>query len=291
MNSQSHYNKADDMVGIAVRGVQPSYAREIDINQDIPHGFYETMMTCIGNTIGFFGAFPCFACCPNPYQQVQQGNVGLVEKFGKFYKCIDPGLVKVNPVTEDIKQVDITIQVTNIPQQTVITKDNVSISIESVLYWHIVDPYQAVYGVEEVNHALVERASTCLRDVSGGRSVQELIENKNAISHELHKIIGPIAKSWGVKIESTLIKDITLSKQLQESLSSAAQAKRLGESRVISSKADVEAAKLMRDAADILNTPAAIQIRYLETLQAIGRNSSGKKTLFVPLPSATTSDH
>ncbi|KAG1239324.1 hypothetical protein G6F62_009258 [Rhizopus arrhizus] len=163
MNSQSHYNKADDMVGIAVRGVQPSYAREIDINQDIPHGFYETMMTCIGNTIGFFGAFPCFACCPNPYQQVQQGNVGLVEKFGKFYKCIDPGLVKVNPVTEDIKQVDITIQVTNIPQQTVITKDNVSISIESVLYWHIVDPYQAVYGVEEVNHALGKYLSTrCL---------------------------------------------------------------------------------------------------------------------------------
>lgn len=74
-------------------------------------------------------------------------------------------------------------------------------------------------------------------------------------------------------------------------MSSAAQAKRLGESRVISSKADVEAAKLMRDAADILNTPAAIQIRYLETLQAIGRNSSGKKTLFVPLPSATTDDH
>lgn len=84
-----------------------------------------------------------------------------------------------------------------------------------------------------------------------------------------------------------MIKDIILSKSLQESLSSAAQAKRLGESRVISSKADVEAAKLMRDAADILNTPAAIQIRYLETLQAISRNSSGPKTLFVPLPPAT----
>ncbi|CAO3676773.1 hypothetical protein CU097_001206 [Rhizopus azygosporus] len=286
MNSQSPYPKADD-IGIAVRGVQPSYARELDISKDIPHGFYETMMTCIGNTIGFFGAFPCVCCCPNPYEEVRQGNVGLVQKFGKFYKCVDPGLVKVNPVTEEIKRIDITIQVTEIPKQDVITKDNVSISIESVLYWHIVDPYQAVYGVENVSYALVERASTSLRDVCGGHSVQDLIENRNAISHELHKIIGPIAKSWGVKIESTLIKDIILSKSLQESLSSAAQAKRLGESRVISSKADVEAAKLMRDAADILNTPAAIQIRYLETLQAISRNSSGPKTLFVPLPPAT----
>ncbi|CEI94063.1 hypothetical protein RMCBS344292_08286 [Rhizopus microsporus] len=279
MNSQSPYPKADD-IGIAVRGVQPSYARELDISKDIPHGFYETMMTCIGNTIGFFGAFPCVCCCPNPYEEVRQGNVGLVQKFGKFYKCVDPGLVKVNPVTEEIKRIDITIQVTEIPKQDVITKDNVSISIESVLYWHIVDPYQAVYGVENVSYALVERASTSLRDVCGGHSVQDLIENRNAISHELHKIIGPIAKSWGVK-------DIILSKSLQESLSSAAQAKRLGESRVISSKADVEAAKLMRDAADILNTPAAIQIRYLETLQAISRNSSGPKTLFVPLPPAT----
>ncbi|KAG1050426.1 hypothetical protein G6F46_006676 [Rhizopus delemar] len=277
MNSQSHYNKADDMVGIAVRGVQPSYARELDISKDIPHGFYETMMTCIGNTIGFFGSFPCIVCCPNPYQQVQQGNVGLVEKFGKFYKCIDPGLAKVNPVTEDIKRIDITIQVTDIPKQDVITK--------------AIDPYQAVYGVDNVNHALVERASTSLRDVCGEHTVQDLIENRSAISSELHRIIGPIAKSWGVKIESTLVKDITLSKQLQESLSSAAQAKRLGESRVISSKADVEAAKLMRDAADILNTPAAIQIRYLETLQAMSRNSSGPKTLFVPLPAPTTGGH
>lgn len=200
-------------------------------------------------------------------------------------------MAKVNPVTEDIKRIDITIQVTDIPKQDVITKDNVSISIESVLYWHIVDPYQAVYGVDNVDHALVERASTSLRDVCGEHTVQDLIENRSAISSELHRIIGPIAKSWGVKIESTLVKDITLSKQLQESLSSAAQAKRLGESRVISSKADVEAAKLMRDAADILNTPAAIQIRYLETLQAMSRNSSGPKTLFVPLPAPTTGGH
>ncbi|KAG2213168.1 hypothetical protein INT47_011317 [Mucor saturninus] len=279
------YSKVDDItVGIAVRGVQASYAKELDISKDIPHGFYETMMTCIGNTIGFAGSFPCIICCPNPYHKVQQGNVGLVEKFGKFYKCVDPGLVKVNPATENLKKIDITIQVTEIPKQDVITKDNVSVNLESVVYWHIVDPYQAVYGVTDVNYALIERASTSLRDVCGGHSVQDLIENREAISEELHEIIGPIAKSWGVKIESTLVKDITLSQLLQESLSSAAQAKRLGESRVITSKAEVEAAKLMRDAADILSTPAAIQIRYLETLQSMSKNSSGPKTIFVPLP-------
>lgn len=114
-------------------------------------------MTCIGNTIGFAGSFPCIFCCPNPYHKVQQGNVGLVEKFGKFYKCVDPGLVKVNPTTENLKKIDITIQVTEIPKQDVITKDNVSVNLESVVYWHIVDPYQAVYGVADVNYALIER--------------------------------------------------------------------------------------------------------------------------------------
>ncbi|KAI7905554.1 uncharacterized protein BX663DRAFT_535155 [Cokeromyces recurvatus] len=280
-----NYPKAEGLgAGIAVRGVQASYAKELDISKDIPHGIYETMMTCLGNSLGFFGSFPCIVCCPNPYKQIRQGDVGLVEKFGKFYKCVDPGLVKVNPVTEDLKKVDITIQVTEIPKQEIITKDNVSISLESVIYWHVVDPYQAIYGVADVNHALIERASTSLRDVCGGHSVQDLIENREAISEELHEIIGPIAKSWGLKIESTLIKDIGLSQQLQASLSSAAQAKRLGESRVITSKAEVEAAKLMRDAADILNTPAAIQIRYLETLQSMSKNSSGPTTIFVPLP-------
>ncbi|KAI8983441.1 hypothetical protein BDB01DRAFT_790781 [Pilobolus umbonatus] len=242
------------------------------------------MMTTIGNTLGFFGSFPCIVCFPNPYREITQGTVGMVEKFGKFYKCVDPGLIKVNPVTESLKRVDITIQITDIPKQNVITKDNVSISIESVLYWHITDPYQAVYSVDDVSTALIERASTSLRDVCGGHSVQDLIENRDVISNELQEIIDPIAKHWGVKIEATLMKDIGFSNDLQQSLSSAAQAKRLGESRVITSRAEVEAAKLMRNAAEILNTPAAMQIRYLETLQSMSRNGSGPKTIFVNLP-------
>ncbi|KAI8884252.1 hypothetical protein K501DRAFT_294194 [Backusella circina FSU 941] len=241
------------------------------------------MMSWIGESIGFMGSFPCCIIFPNPYKRVKQGTVGLVTKFGKFYKCADPGLVKVNPVTERLKRCDITMQITKIPRQDVITKDNVSISIESVVYWHVIDPYQSIYGVANVEYALVERASTCLRDVCGGHSVQELIENRDEISNELQIIIGPIAKTWGLKIESTLVKDITFSQQLQDSLSSAAQAKRLGESRVITSKAEVEAAKLMRDAANLLNTPAAMQIRYLDAMHTMAHNAQGQKTIFVSL--------
>ncbi|OAD75100.1 hypothetical protein PHYBLDRAFT_133090 [Phycomyces blakesleeanus NRRL 1555(-)] len=245
------------------------------------------MMNTIGTAIGFFGAFPCIVCLPNPYRRVGQGSVGLVTRFGKFYKCVDPGLVKVNPVTESIRKVDITVQITEIPKQEVITRDNVSIIIESVLYWIVIDPYETVFGVANVKIALIERALTSLRDVCGSHYLQDLIENRDMISRKLQEIIDPIANAWGVKIEATLIKDITFSPQLQEALSSAAQAKRLGESRVIASRAEVEAAKLMRDAADMLNTRPAMQMRYLETLTSMSRNGQGPKTIFMPLPSST----
>lgn len=123
----------------------------------------------------------------------------------------------------------------------------------------------------------------------GRHSFQDLVENRDAISREIQEHIDPAAKNWGVKIEATLVKDIGISEQLQESLSSAAQAKRLGESRVITSEAEVEAAKLMREAADILSHPAALQIRYLETLSSMSRSTNAPKTLFMPLPSSAFS--
>jgi erythrocyte band 7 integral membrane protein len=109
----------------------------------------------------------------------------------------------------------------------------------------------------------------------------DCIENREAIASEIEDIIGPAAKLWGVKIESILIKDLSFSKELQESLSSAAQAKRIGESKVIAAKAEVDSAKLMREAADILNTQSAMQIRYLETLNGMAKTPH-TKIVFLP---------
>ncbi|ORX50892.1 hypothetical protein DM01DRAFT_1337492 [Hesseltinella vesiculosa] len=265
-------------------GLQPSYAREADPSSDDDIGFYGSMMTGLGKCLGVFGAFPCCVCFPNPYKRVKQGTVGLVTKFGRFNRCVDPGLVNVNPVTEHIKHIDIRIQITELPRQVIMTKDNVSITIESVLFWHIIDPYEAHFSVNDVHFALLERAKTVLRDICGCHYLQDLIENRDAVSTELQKIIDPAASEWGVKVEATLVKDITFSKELQESLSSAAQAKRIGESKVIASKAEVEAAKLMKEAAAIMNTPAAIQLRHLETLVTMSRAGQGPKTVFMPLP-------
>ncbi|KAI8916858.1 hypothetical protein BC831DRAFT_516668 [Entophlyctis helioformis] len=202
---------------------QQSYANTVAIPES-DSVCYEGMMTAIGNFFGFFGSIP-------PFRMVQQGSVGLVSRFGKYYRSVDPGLIFVNICSESIVTLEIKIQIEDVPRQQVMTKDNVSIFIDSVLYWHVVDPYVATFLVQDVRKALVERTMTTLRHVFGTRTLQDCIENRNTIAHEIHAVIGPAAQAWGVKIENILIKDLQFSQELQETLSSAAKQKRIGESK------------------------------------------------------------
>ena len=116
------------------------------------------------------------------------------------------------------------------------TKDNVSINIDSVLYYHITDPYVATFLVQDVRMALIERTQTTLRQILGTKTLQECVENRTSIAHEIEHIIEEPCKIWGVKIESILIKDLQFSRELTETLSSAATAKRIGESKIIAAR-------------------------------------------------------
>ncbi|KAG6036274.1 hypothetical protein E4U19_003460 [Claviceps sp. Clav32 group G5] len=260
--------------------LQQSYATLIG-NDSNPKGFYGGMINALGACIGTLGAIPLVFCCPNPYKNVHQGNVGLVTKFGRFYKAVDPGLVKINPLSEKLLQIDVKIQTSEVPEQTCMTKDNVNLRLTSVIYYHIVAPHIAAFGISNVRQALLERTQTTLRHVIGARILQDVIERREEIAASIREIIEDVAAGWGVQVESMLIKDIIFSQELQESLSMAAQSKRIGESKVIAAKAEVEAAKLMRQAADILSSAPAMQIRYLEAMQAMAK-SANSKVIFLP---------
>ena len=185
------------------------------------------------------GAVPCCFICPNPYKNVNQGNVGLVTKFGKFYKAVDPGLVKINPLSERLLQVDVKIQMAEVPEQNCMTKDNVNLRLTSVIYYHIVAPHKAAFGISNVRLALIDRTQTTLRHVVGARVLQDVIERREEIAQSIGEIIEDVAAGWGVQVESMLIKDIIFTNELQDSLSMAAQSKRIGESKVIAAKAEV----------------------------------------------------
>jgi regulator of protease activity HflC (stomatin/prohibitin superfamily) len=260
--------------------MQPSYAQDMGLG-DVTHGVYGSCLNALGSVVGCLGAIPCCPC-PNPFRSVQQGSVGLVSRFGQFYKAVDPGLAKVNVCTESLRIVDVKIQISPIGRQTVITRDNVNVEIDSVIYFQITNPYRAAFGITDLRLALVERAQTTLRHVVGARAVQSVIAEREAIAFEIAEIVGDVAEKWGVAIEGILIKDIIFSTDVAASLSSAAQQKRIGESKVIAARAEVDSARLMRQAADILASPAAMQIRQLEALQAMAKTAS-TKVVFVPM--------
>ncbi|KAG0056493.1 hypothetical protein BGZ83_004751 [Gryganskiella cystojenkinii] len=270
-NSQPKRNNDMGQAGIAAI---KSYAQEFPAQR--VNGFYGSMVNAFGSCIGTMGMIPCCICCPNPYKSIEQGTIGLVSRFGRYYKTVDPGLIRLNPYTETVQKVDMRVQIARISEQVIMTKDNVSVVIDSIMYFHVIEPYLATYGIIDVRLALIERTKTTLRQVLGARVLQEIIENREQLAHEIQNMIDIPAHQWGVTVESILIKDIQFSKSLQESLSSAAQAKRLAESKVIQAQSEVDSAKLMRQAAECKSA-----IRYLESMSAMAKHS-GHKIIFMP---------
>ncbi|EPS30168.1 hypothetical protein POX_b02820 [Penicillium oxalicum] len=268
--------------------LQPRYAAVIKHGDDNPdaHGWYAQLIHALGECIGFCGAIPCCLCCPNPFKPVDQGEVGLVTRFGRFERAVDPGLVKVNPLSEHLTTVDVKIQIVEVPRQVCMTKDNVTLNLTSVIYYQVTSPHKTAFGISNVKQALVERTQTTLRHVIGARVLQDVIERREEIAQSTAEIIEEVAAGWGVQVESMLIKDIIFSNDLQDSLSMAAQSKRIGESKVIAARAEVESAKLMRQAADILSSAPAMQIRYLEAMQAMAKTANSK-VIFLPATNQT----
>ncbi|BGP18955.1 hypothetical protein JCM10213v2_007035 [Rhodosporidiobolus nylandii] len=259
--------------------MQPSYAQDVDTQEAADLGCYGSMMNCLGAIFGTLGSIPGCFCCPNPFKEVNQGSVGLVTRFGRFSRAVDPGLVKINPLSEKLSRVDVKIQTAEIPRQTVLTKDNLQVDIESVLIYHINNPYRAAFGINNLRAALIERSQTTLRDLVGGRNLQSILTEREALAAEIEQVVEATAEQWGVSISAILIKDIVIPPEIQSSLSSAAQQRRLAEAKIIAAQAEVDSARLMREAADILSSPAAIQIRQLESLQAMARTANSKADL------------
>ncbi|EGG02665.1 uncharacterized protein MELLADRAFT_91236 [Melampsora larici-populina 98AG31] len=178
----------------------------------------------------------------------------LVTKFGKFYKSVDPGLIKVNPFSERLRNVDVKIQVAAIGGQTAVTKYTVNVDIDSVVYWHVESAYyksfkikivtnpqsvyansdKAAFAINDVKQALTKMAQTTLCSVVGGRNLQSVVFERESLAIEIAEILENISKMGNSK-----------------ALSSAAEQKRLGEAKVIAARAEVDAAHLMRQAAEI----------------------------------------
>ncbi|KAK7686924.1 hypothetical protein QCA50_010001 [Cerrena zonata] len=208
----------------------------------VPHAnTYQKILESCGKFFGGWGTFCCL--CSNPYKEVREGDVGLVLTFGKLIN------IKTN--------------IREIPAQSCYTRDN------------------AIFSIDDIHSAVIERTQTTLRDVIGNRILQDVLEKREEIAESIEQIISKTAFDWGVNIESILIKDLQLPQSVQQSLSKASESKRIGEAKIIMAKAETDAARQMRKASDILSSPAALQIRYLDALQNMSKNP-GTRVIFMP---------
>lgn len=267
------------------RLMQAVQLHAFELDEPLVTGCYPLFIDLCGALCGTLGMIPCCICFPNPYKQVLQGYVGLVTKFGKLYKGVDPGLVKINVLSEKLHPVSVMLTTMEIPSQKCVSRDNVSITVLSVINYQITHPEVATYAVENVRLALSERCHTTLRDVIGARELQNVILRREEIAEAIAEIISETLTLWGVRVESILIKDLLVDASVQKLLSMAAEAKRIGESKIITAKAEVESAKLMRKAADILASKAAMQIRYLDAMQQMAKTANSK-VIFTPTQDA-----
>lgn len=266
-----------NMQPVRAAELQPRYATSFDV-ADESRGPWGSLVHACGLCCGVCPG----SLCGIGYRSIPQGAVGMVSRFGRVVRSVDPGLTQINPCSENVRVVNVQMRLTSLPEQKVLTKDNVRVTIESVVYWQISNPYRATYGINNVELALMERAQTTLRQVVGARTLQTVITEREAIAAEIEEILEPISEVWGVHTESVLLKDIILNAETQQLLSSAATQRRVGESKIIAARAEVQAARLMREASDVLASPAALQLRQLDALQAMAKTSNAK-TIFVPM--------
>jgi len=236
---------------------------------------YEGCVRSCGNCCGIFKTWIC-CCCQTPYFGIAEWNFGIIQEFGKFTKILPPGLHYVNPFSETLLLIDRREQVIDLKKQSIMTKDNVNVTIDAVVYYHVEDAYKAAFHVEDCRFAIIEIAKTSMRDVFGHTLLQESLEGKDKMAAHVRELIDRPTHNWGITITRVLIQEIIFTPELQRNLSSAATAKRTAEAKIISAQADVSAAKLMRESSDILNTPAAMQIRFLDSITALARSGNTK---------------
>jgi erythrocyte band 7 integral membrane protein len=263
----------------------PAYLEAAMMPEDeIPYSepCYGACISNIGWCCGAVFLVGCCGCCCSPYKQVRKGFKGIVQRFGRVVKVVNEGLYTVNPLSENMREIDIRTLVITLKEQTVLTKDNLSIKIDGVVYYTITDIDKAIFKVQDVNKAVEQLALVALRGVFGHKLMQECLEQREELAQAIEKIVSEKTNDWGVDVNMIQITDIVIPENIKNILSSAATAEREGKAKVILAEADVEAAKLMRQASDILSTSGAMQIRMLETYSKLAANPHAK-IVFMPL--------
>ena len=217
-------------------------------------------------------------------RQIAEYERGILFGFGKFKRVLNPGWNIVLPIIQSYKKVDIRTKVSDVPEQDAITKDNVSVKINAVLYFKIFDASKSILAVENYHYAVSQLAQTTMRNAVGSVTLDDLLSERDKISAEICKIIDEATDPWGIKVENVELKDIKLPQEMERVVAKNAEAEREKKAIITKSVGEVEAAKNLRDAASLLSeTPGALHLRTLSTLNDISSDQSNTVVFAIPL--------
>ena len=214
---------------------------------------------------------------------IRQYERGVVLRFGVFQGVKAPGLRFILPFISELTRVDQRVITMDIPPQDIITRDNVSIKVNAVLYFRVVDPERAILAVENYLYATSQIAQTTLRSVCGEAELDDLLSQREQINHRVQEIIDRHTDPWGIKVSVVEVKDIDLPHEMQRAMARQAEAERERRAKIIQAEGEFQAAEKLTAAATIMSRePASMQLRYLETLKQI--SAEHNSTILFPIP-------
>src|ERR1039458_4769066 len=207
----------------------------------------------------------------------------VVFTLGRFQKVKGPGLVLLMPFIQEMVRVDLRIQVIEIPSQDVISHDNVSIKVDPVLYFNVVDPERAIIQVQNYLPATNMLAQTTLRAVLGQHELDEMLSERKKLSTDVQSILDAQTETWGIKVSNVEIRTVELTENMVRAIAKQAEAERDRRAKIIHAEAEFQASQTLTNAAKVLSSiPAAMQLRYLQTLTEIGAEQNS--TIIFPMP-------
>lgn len=214
---------------------------------------------------------------------LQEYEKGVIFRLGRLIGAKGPGLVIILPYIDRMVRVSLRIVTTDIPPQDVVTKDNVSIKVNAVLLFRVIDPVKAVNNVESFLEATYQYAQTTLRSVLGSVELDELLSERDSLNKRIQEILDLHTGPWGIKVTAVEIKQVDLPKEMQRAMATQAEAERQRRAKIIAATGEAQAAEKLTEAARMIQEfPAAIQLRYLQTLQEIA--SENNSTTIFPIP-------
>ena len=214
---------------------------------------------------------------------VKEYERGVVFRLGRLVGPRGPGLILLVPFIERMQKIDLRTVTLDIPAQEVITRDNVTVRVNAVAYFRVLDPNAAIVNVTDYNRATSQIAQTTLRSVLGQSSLDDLLAERDKINEQLQRIIDEQTEPWGVKVSIVEVKDVELPQTMQRAMARQAEAEREKRAKVIHAEGEFQASQTLAEAAEIINqNPVTIQLRYLQTLTEIGAEKN--TTVVFPLP-------